>query len=107
MRVSVGIGGWVMLFRSSVYLLFWPLGVIVFAVLGFLAVDMGLVDWAFGTATQKGLKDCVAFLGKHYGINRPNIQLALQIIGLGFTISLGTSGFMRALHYAKENCRNA
>ena len=86
-----------MLFKSSAHLLLWAFGIVVLIVLGLLAADVGL----FGAATQERLRSCMSFLSKQYGVNRANIQLALQIVGLAFTILVGMLGFLRALHYAE------
>jgi hypothetical protein len=85
-----------MLFKSSAHLLLWAFVALVLIVLGLLAFEVGL----FGEMAQSQFRRFVRFLADQYGINRANVQLALQIIGLGFTILIGALGFLRALHYA-------
>lgn len=86
-----------MLFRSSAYLLFWALGVIVICVLGFLVVDLGIFDAAFHTTTQEPLRKWVATL------RDSNIDLALKAVALAFTIIFGVVGALKAWHYAEVN----
>jgi hypothetical protein len=84
-------------FKSSAHLLFWAFGLVVLTVAVGLALDIGLL----GASAQARFHGFVAALRDLYGINRANIQLALQIIGLAFSILIGSLGFLRVLHYAE------
>jgi hypothetical protein len=81
--------------RASLWAFFAALVIIVGAAL---AIDIGLVDWLFGTAgkVRAILYDVIGFLNLHFNVNKANIELALKIIGLAATITFGALGLLRA-----------
>lgn len=92
-----------MLFRSSAHMLLWAFGIFVLAVLITLAIDIGLFDAVFGTATQGWLHKSLKVLRDHYGVNSASVDTALKVVGLGFTAIFGMLAFLKGWHYAEIN----
>lgn len=92
--------------KLSVRRLLWAAFVVVLLTVGaLLAIDLHIVDWAFGSGTTfyDRLHNVVRFLRDNYGANRANIELALKVIGFAFTILFGVVAALTALHYAQAN----
>jgi len=88
-----------MLLALVIRALLWAFFGIVIIVIGtVLAIDIGLVDWLFGTGDNARtiLHDVIGFLDRHLGVNKTKIELALKIIGLAATITFGALGLLRA-----------
>lgn len=93
-----------MLFGTSIRVLLWMLLVVVLgAVAAYLAIDLGLVDWAFNLATKTRLDDWKERISEKYGLNRDSIDTSLKIAGLASTIIYGAVTLLKAWHFAKIN----
>jgi len=96
--------GLVMLFRSSVRVLLWALlALVVIAVTGYLAIDLGLVDRVYDVGSEAWLNGKKDFLQSKFQAKGESIDRSLKIIGLAFTVVLGTLTFLTGLHYATIN----
>jgi hypothetical protein len=86
---------WAFVIRASLWLFF---GAVIVIVSIALSIDIGLVDWLFGTGDKSRaiLHDVLGFLNRHFNLNKANIELALKIIGLAATITFGALGLLRA-----------
>ncbi|MFM9848579.1 MAG: hypothetical protein ACKVP3_15625 [Hyphomicrobiaceae bacterium] len=90
--------------RISVRAILWTfLGLAVALVSALLAVDIGLIDWLFGTQIQPALRKASDFLHTSYRVNSASIELALKVIGFVATLVLGALGLLKAVHYAHAN----
>src|SRR5215471_12519928 len=95
---SLVLGG-SMLLALVIRALLWAFfGTVIIVIGTVLAIDIGLVDWLFGTGDNARtiLHDVIGFLDRHLGVNKTKIELALKIIGLAATITFGALGLLRA-----------
>jgi len=95
-----------MLFAFIVRVSLWVFfGAVIIVVGTALSIDIGIVDWIFGTGdnARTMLHDVLGFLNRHLSVNKANIELALKIIGLAATITFGALGLLRAFLHGYAN----
>jgi hypothetical protein len=73
----------------------WAALAVVVALVGaYLAIDLGLVDWAFGVRAAKWQEGVQTALNFKYGVHGTVIDRGLKILGFSFTVVLGLLGFL-------------
>jgi tetratricopeptide (TPR) repeat protein len=93
-----------MLFRGSIRAFLWSLlAILLLAVGAYLAIDLGILDWALDAGAEKWLNDKKKTLQSKYELKGETIDRALKIIGLAFTVVLGLLAFLRGWHFNAVN----
>jgi tetratricopeptide (TPR) repeat protein len=87
---------------------FWALfGILVLVALSLLLIDMRFVDWVatsvIGATTDIRSRTGVSHLSEVVKAHKDEIDLAIKVVGLAFTIIIGTLTFLAGWYYAAFN----
>jgi len=103
-RINLVTGAGVMLSRTFFRAFLWTvLGVVLVAVSAYLAIDLGLADWAFGPGPEAWLNGKKNLLQEMFNVKGEGIDRSLKIAGFAFTLIFGALGLLNLFYHAEDS----